>query len=217
MYVRTEADLLGAVANVGPVSVAVEADQSSWQHYGGGVLTGECGEDLDHGVLVVGFGKDEQGTAYWKVKNSWSASWGMSGYILIQRGVNKCGIATDGWNVVPTVNAAAPPSPPGPVHPLPPTPAPVGRTHYGAPPCLPDEFEYDWDGGIPTQSFQLCAPECSRDEDCPAAEFGTAKPVCGASTHASNICALRCDIASSDGSNGGCPAGSKCVYLQAFH
>merc|ERR1711981_478882 len=80
------------------------ADQSSFQLYSGGVLTGSCGTNLDHGVLAVGYGS-ESGTDYWKVKNSWGASWGANGYILIQRGVNKCGIA-DGPPSYPTVSGS---------------------------------------------------------------------------------------------------------------
>merc|ERR1712093_832361 len=90
--VSGEEDLLDAVTNVGPVSVAIEADQSSFQMYNSGVLTGSCGDQLDHGVLAVGFGT-LNGKDYWKVKNSWGASWGMDGYILLERGNNKCGIA----------------------------------------------------------------------------------------------------------------------------
>merc|ERR1711959_380840 len=68
--ISSEADLLDAVANTGPVSVAIEADQMSFQLYSKGVLTGSCGTNLDHGVLAVGFGS-ESGKDYWKVKNSW--------------------------------------------------------------------------------------------------------------------------------------------------
>merc|ERR1712188_331911 len=93
------------VANTGPVSVAIEADQMSFQLYSGGVLTGSCGTNLDHGVPAVGYGS-ESGTDYWKVKNSWGASWGANGYVLIQRGVNKCGIA-DGPPSYPTVSGSA--------------------------------------------------------------------------------------------------------------
>merc|ERR1712048_912205 len=125
--ISSESALLDAVANTGPISVAIEADQMSFQLYSGGVLTGSCGTNLDHGVLAVGFGT-ESGTDYWKVKNSWGSSWGDNGYVLIQRGVNKCGIA-DGPPSYPTVNAApVPPSPtPAPTpEPTPePTPAPT--------------------------------------------------------------------------------------------
>lgn len=77
----------------GPISVAVEADQSAFQDYDSGVLTGTCGTDLDHGVLAVGFG-EEKGLKYWKVKNSWGPAWGETGYVRIERGVGKCGILT---------------------------------------------------------------------------------------------------------------------------
>merc|ERR1711904_267305 len=102
--ISSESALLDAVANTGPVSVAIEADQMSFQLYSGGVLTGNCGTNLDHGVLAVGFGS-ESGTDYWKVKNSWGASWGDNGYVLIERGVNKCGIA-DGPPSYPTVSGS---------------------------------------------------------------------------------------------------------------
>jgi C1A family cysteine protease len=102
--ISSESALLDAVANTGPVSVAIEADQMSFQLYSGGVLTGNCGTNLDHGVLAVGYGS-ESGTDYWKVKNSWGASWGANGYVLIERGVNKCGIA-DGPPSYPTVSGS---------------------------------------------------------------------------------------------------------------
>jgi C1A family cysteine protease len=77
-----------------PVSVAIEADQSAFQLYSSGVLTASCGTSLDHGVLVVGYGELD-GTKYWKVKNSWGSSWGLDGYVLLERGVGsggECGI-----------------------------------------------------------------------------------------------------------------------------
>ncbi len=90
--------LMTAVAQQ-PVSVAVEADGLDWQFYSGGVVTDGCGTNLDHGVLVVGYGTDNTGQPqdYWKVKNSWGASWGENGYIRIGRGTKfdpagECGI-----------------------------------------------------------------------------------------------------------------------------
>jgi hypothetical protein len=88
---KTEAALMSAV-NSQPISIAIEADQSSFQHYKSGVFTGPCGKSLDHGVLLVGYGTDA-GTDYWRVKNSWGVSWGDSGYIRIKRGSDLCGLA----------------------------------------------------------------------------------------------------------------------------
>jgi len=90
---RGEANLLNAV-NIGPISVAIEADQSSFQFYQRGVFAGPCGQNLDHGVLLVGYG-DEAGVPYWIVKNSWGNRWGEAGYIRIQRNQNLCGIANE--------------------------------------------------------------------------------------------------------------------------
>uniref|UniRef100_A0A6C0ERD0 Peptidase C1A papain C-terminal domain-containing protein n=1 Tax=viral metagenome TaxID=1070528 RepID=A0A6C0ERD0_9ZZZZ len=81
-----------------PVSVAIEADTRYFQSYSSGVLTSSsCGTNLDHGVLVVGYG-EENGQKYWLVKNSWSATWGDKGYVKIGRSESTndagiCGIA----------------------------------------------------------------------------------------------------------------------------
>merc|ERR1711865_779061 len=61
-----ESGLKNAVGNVGPVSIAIEADQHAFQFYKGGVLTSGCGQQLDHGVLVVGYGTEDN-EDYWIV------------------------------------------------------------------------------------------------------------------------------------------------------
>ena len=68
-----------------PVSIAIEADKKEFQLYKSGVFTGKCGTELDHGVLVVGYGSLD-GSDYYLVKNSWSTSWGDGGYIMLGRG-----------------------------------------------------------------------------------------------------------------------------------
>jgi C1A family cysteine protease len=87
--------LRDAVAK-GPVSVAIEADQFSFQLYHGGVITSGCGTNLDHGVLAVGYGT-LNGQSYFLVKNSWGAGWGDEGYVRIGATDDNdvCGILDD--------------------------------------------------------------------------------------------------------------------------
>ena len=87
--------LMAAIAQQ-PVSIAIEADQSAFQFYSGGVMTAACGTTLDHGVLAVGYGT-LNGVDYYKVKNSWGPDWGDAGYIMLGRGSayapnGQCGI-----------------------------------------------------------------------------------------------------------------------------
>jgi C1A family cysteine protease len=91
---------LKEAVSFGPVSIAIEADTRIFQSYSSGVITSSsCGTDLDHGVLIVGYGTEpETQIDYWLVKNSWSSSWGDEGYVKIERSdstndIGICGIA----------------------------------------------------------------------------------------------------------------------------
>jgi cathepsin L len=74
----------------GPTSIAIEADQQAFQMYSSGILSSGCGEELDHGVLAVGYGV-EDGVTYTIVKNSWADTWGDQGYVKLNQDNNACG------------------------------------------------------------------------------------------------------------------------------
>ncbi|KAK9097334.1 hypothetical protein Sjap_022831 [Stephania japonica] len=124
---NNEMALQKAVAHQ-PVSVAIEAGGREFQLYKSGVFTGQCGTNLDHGVVAVGYGTDDNGVDYWIVRNSWGASWGENGYIKMQRNVGfstgKCGIALmasypvkKGQNPPPQPQPQPGPAPPSPLKP----------------------------------------------------------------------------------------------------
>jgi len=79
-----------------PVSVAIAAN--AIQFYTTGVFSNKfCGTGLNHGVAAVGYGTDASSKKnYWIVRNSWGATWGEKGYILMDRDVQPstgiCGI-----------------------------------------------------------------------------------------------------------------------------
>ncbi|XP_067824170.1 procathepsin L-like [Heptranchias perlo] len=90
-----EAALAQAVATVGPISVAIDAKQRSFQFYRSGVYyEPKCNNFvINHGVLAVGYGS-QNGENYWIVKNSFGIWWGDKGYIKMAKDRNNnCGIA----------------------------------------------------------------------------------------------------------------------------
>lgn len=90
-----EDDLASKLETYGPLAVAIDASNWSFQLYSGGVYDeSSCSPyNLDHGVGCVGYGV-EGSTKYWIVRNSWGSSWGEKGYIRMIWKNNQCGIAT---------------------------------------------------------------------------------------------------------------------------
>jgi len=95
VHIPTGDSGLGAGVDKQPISIGIDADY--WGSYSSGVFCGTCGTTRDHAMLVVGYGTDASGGAYWKVKNSWGSGWGENGYIRLCRAkTDECGVSDDG-------------------------------------------------------------------------------------------------------------------------
>jgi hypothetical protein len=107
---------MNAVVNVGPIAISGASTQAQppvcgpsplfyltslsfspslapspaaaepWQLYSSGVFSSKCGSDVDHAIVLVGYGTDAtSGLDYYLIRNSWSAGWGEEGYIRVAR------------------------------------------------------------------------------------------------------------------------------------
>lgn len=82
-----EDNMAAWLAENGPLAIAVDA--SAFMSYTGGVLTSCSGQQLNHGVLLVGYNNSAE-VPYWVIKNSWGTGWGEQGFIRIRKGTNEC-------------------------------------------------------------------------------------------------------------------------------
>mmetsp|Transcript_6486 Transcript_6486/g.7499 ORF Transcript_6486/g.7499 Transcript_6486/m.7499 type:complete len:425 (-) Transcript_6486:239-1513(-) len=119
-----EDDLVNAISQVGPVSIAyqVSADFRFYQHgvydsYNATTNSTMCknkNTDVNHAVVAIGLGtaasrkdsnNDDSGIPYYIVRNSWGKNWGMEGHFWMKRGENLCGVSDcASFPIVPTVH-----------------------------------------------------------------------------------------------------------------
>ncbi|MBN1211633.1 MAG: hypothetical protein JXA92_03570 [candidate division Zixibacteria bacterium] len=79
-----------AIMNYGPISVAVRTSPAMYA-YNGGIFNYNDPNEVDHGVILVGW-DDNQGTAgVWFMRNSWGEDWGEDGYMRIEYGCSSIG------------------------------------------------------------------------------------------------------------------------------
>jgi hypothetical protein len=79
-----------AIYKYGGVSACVYAD-NYFEAYAGGVFSStDPSSPINHAILLVGW-DDRKGA--WLLKNSWSPSWGVDGFMWIQYGANSVGTA----------------------------------------------------------------------------------------------------------------------------
>lgn len=89
------------VSGTNPKSIDPVTGRPLFLNYGGGVFTDPgCVEEIqksgiiptgNHCASIVGWGT-LNGMDYWILRNQWGTSWGLGGYMYIQRGTNMCGI-----------------------------------------------------------------------------------------------------------------------------
>ncbi|XP_037034328.1 procathepsin L-like [Bradysia coprophila] len=96
-----EEDLKDAVCRFGPVAAVISASSDKFQYLHSEIYSDpDCSDtvvsDLNHVVLVIGYGHDEEtNEPYWLIKNSYGTSWGVNGFGRIARNLNNfCGIAS---------------------------------------------------------------------------------------------------------------------------
>ena len=83
------------ISQKGPITVSF-AVYEDFLTYKSGVYYHQQGQLLGfHSVRIVGYG-NEDGMDYWNVANSWNDQWGDNGYFKIKRGVDECGIESQG-------------------------------------------------------------------------------------------------------------------------
>ncbi|CDW71295.1 cathepsin l [Stylonychia lemnae] len=82
-----------------PLAIGISGNSDIFRFYKKGIISSSlCGTNIDHAVVLVGWGQQDKTTNYWIIKNSFGTSWGENGYakILMENKTNSiCGIGKD--------------------------------------------------------------------------------------------------------------------------
>jgi cathepsin B len=90
------ADIQTAIMTTGPVQAAFSVYQDFFSYKSGVYVHTSGSLDGGHAIVLVGW-TVVNGMDAWIVRNSWGTGWGLSGYFMIQRGVDMCGIESQVW------------------------------------------------------------------------------------------------------------------------
>jgi C1A family cysteine protease len=90
---RTGEPVLIGLAILGPAAFGIDA--ACLRGYKGGIITNCTDAHVNHEVLLVGTGLDEDsGVAFFRAKNSWGAEWGEKGYFRFAQEGGQLGMAS---------------------------------------------------------------------------------------------------------------------------
>jgi C1A family cysteine protease len=99
-------DQLKAAVATAPISIGIEADRRVFQQYSSGIFDStQCGTQLDHAVMLVGYGS-ENGQDYFILRNSWGTTWGEKGYMRVAYTAGSTGYGICGINQYPAYTTA---------------------------------------------------------------------------------------------------------------
>lgn len=59
------------------------------------VESGKAWTNVNHSVVVLGWGQDDEDNKYWIVRNSYGTKWGQNGDFLIRRGQDDLGFESE--------------------------------------------------------------------------------------------------------------------------
>lgn len=85
----------------GPIACGIASDPDSFDLYTGGVITDPSklsDEDVDHVIVLAGWGVSEDGVDFWVGRNSYGGRWGEGaggGWFRVARGNNTLAIESD--------------------------------------------------------------------------------------------------------------------------
>lgn len=99
-----EDQLAAFILHNGPVAAGINSDVFGLRAKNC-EATGDCfitkqmcaqvSQDIDHSIVVIGYGTDAVNGPFWRIKNSWSTAFANSGYIDVARGLNCAGLCGD--------------------------------------------------------------------------------------------------------------------------